>query len=210
MHGNDDAAPQKQSEQDDQRDRTDEAEFLADDREDEVILCFGKIQIFLSAVAKSRTECAARTDGIQRLQKLISCGTGIIFGNEPVFDTFSGIVKECDGKCDKSRTGTHKDGKPFCRGTADENNERADHQKNHRRGQVFFQRRDKAYRPDDGVREQNTVTEFSHLSAVGGDVKCQHHDECQLHHFGRLNLNRTDFNPAFCTVYNFTDDRNQT
>ena len=66
------AAADEQREQDQNRDRADIAELLADDGKDVVVVLLRQVEIFLPALSETEPEKAARTDGIQRLHDLIA------------------------------------------------------------------------------------------------------------------------------------------
>ena len=67
-----DAPPQQQGKQQDHRTGPDEAQFLAQNGKDEVVLRLGHEQVLLAAVAKAQPCRAAAANGVQALNGLVT------------------------------------------------------------------------------------------------------------------------------------------
>ena len=115
-------------------DGAEKPQFLADNREDHIVLRLRNGGQLLRTVAQTFSEKAAGSDGVKTLQHLVAAGVQIIFRLKPgqdSADTEVGTAAYRAVQHDKPHTGQpgasrHQRDKRDCSGVSQENDEKAD------------------------------------------------------------------------------------
>ena len=139
MNGDPVTAQNQQNKEQNDPHSTNEAQLLADDSEDVIVVLLGQIQVLLAAATQSQTQEAPGADGVAGLNDLIAGVERVAFRVEPGCDAGTGVAPGCkvDAEENQSRRAAQKE--PAFFRAANEHHDGPDDENNHRGGKMLFQ-----------------------------------------------------------------------
>ena len=164
-----------------------EAQFLADNGENEVVLRLGDEKMLLAAFPQTEAGGPAGADGIEALDGLVAVAQRVGEGVEPGAEPVGGVGDEVghDGhrRTDRPDASRARQQKPPQPRTTHEHQHRADAEDEDSAGQVRLQQHQGRHHPQHQRKGQNAHAEILHPVVVQRDDvgKHQHHRElCDL------------------------------
>ena len=119
--------------------RTHEAQFLAGNGKDIVVILKRQIEVFLSAFAKPKAKQASGANGIERLQNLIPRVSGVQLRVPPGSHPVAGVAHQAGIHQQKRRRPQRPQQQPLGMGSGNVHHEDGHHAHKHNGAQVLFQ-----------------------------------------------------------------------
>ena len=207
------AADDEQREDGHDERRADQAQLLADDGEDAVVVLLGQEEELLPALAETETEETSRADGDEALARLIARARlkGVVERVEPDGDARGVVGDQAREERIRHRRDTaDADADPVAADAADEHHRRADAENEHGAGKVRLEVHQHRNEGKDKAVGQDTVAECSHFVLLFGDAVGKIKDDAKLGDLRRLKPHRgaRDTEPARRAVARDTDAGN--